>query len=245
MLKDITISLSTYMLLKTQGKFGNIKHARSDFSSEPLATTKKDQIQDKKIKVLASKVKSLEHKPMLKYLDTYYTSALLAAGSIVCINPLAQGDDFNQRGGEQVYSKFLSCRFRLNRPSASTADFIRIMVFWDKQFNGTGGSIGGLVDGVLDNDVITGIALSPYNHRCAERYKILYDKTFTFNPNSTATDEGLIAKVNINLHGVKVNYSDSGATFASITDRGLLFFVSSSNTAITPAFAFRYWYTNE
>lgn len=216
----------------------------ANFSMPAPIGTKKDQIQDKQIVSLKRKVKKLEKSEELKYKDTYYTTALTAAGALVSINPLAQGDDFNQRIGESVVSKYLNFKARFERPGATTSDQIRITILWDHQFNGVGGSISALLDGIYDNATITSLPIAPLNYRCNERYKVLYDKLLLFNPQSSTTDMIHVLKKNINLHGMQVKYADSGATFASIVSRALLFFVSSTNTAILPRMGFRYWFTD-
>jgi len=207
-----------------------------------IPKTSKDRQQDQEIKTLKSKVKTLQRQPDLHYKDTYYTSALLTAGSIVSINPLGQGDDFNQRVGEGVKSKYLTVKMRLNRPGAASADSVRLIIYWDTQFNGVGGSIAGLLDGIIDTTTITSQQLAPLNYRCHERYQILVDRNFIFNPDSTAVDDTILFKANFNLRNKNVLFSDSGATFSSITKNSLMFYIASSNTAITPQMGFRYWF---
>jgi len=215
---------------------------RAGMTHSAIAKTPKDREQDKEIKSLKSKVKTLQKQPDLHYKDTFYTTALTIPGSIVSINPLGQGDDFNQRIGEGVRSKYLTVKMRLNRPGNTTADSVRLIIFWDTQFNGVGGSVAGLLDGIIDTATITSQQLAPLNYRCHERYHILLDKNFIFNPDSSAVDDTILFKANFNLRNKNVLFADSGATFASITKNSLQFYIASSNTSITPQLGFRYWF---
>jgi len=222
-------------------KFPNKRIVRAGMTHS-AAKTPKDREQDKEIKTLKRKVTQLARQSDLHYRDTFYTAAMTSTGAIVSINPLSQGDDFDQRIGEGVKSKYLSMRVRFNRPASASADTLRLIIYWDTQFNGAGGSISGLGDGLLDDTTITQIQMAPLNYRCRERYIILLDKTYLFDPNSTLTNNVIYKKYNFNLYNKNVQFADSGGTFSSITKNSLNFFVASSNTGITQDLGFRYWF---
>lgn len=202
-------------------------------------------------KQLATRIKKLEHTEELKYIDVLNSTALSTTGTSLVLSVLAQGDDFNNRVGEEVRAKYVNCKLRLAKttPSANINQ-VRCILFWDLQTNGSGPVIltSTLADsGLLDNSSITSVLLSPHNYRCSQRYKILYDKVHVLNPDSTTTQMARYIHINKRLGGAKIKYTDSSGTIASLTSRALCFSIlsdTSSTTEITPTLCFRVWYTD-
>lgn len=223
----------------------NVKGKRMARSRKAPANKKK-RLQNKN---LDRRIKKLEHSEELKYIDIYNTSALTNTGTIVALNFIAQGDDFNQRLGEEICAKFVNMKIRISHLAAGTYDQVRSILFWDKQTNGTGPTIYTSTDinsGLLDNSTITSGVLCPHNYRCNDRYAILYDKVHSINPESSAVDKVIQFKKSFKLSGAKVKYSNSGALITSIPSRSL-FYVQISYAPIastTPTNSFRFWYTD-
>jgi len=218
----------------------------------PMRGTKKDVQQDKAIVVLKGKVKKLEHSAELKYEDVYDQSNITSSGVIINLSTLGQGDDGNQRIGEEMTHKFLNYVGRFVAPTSSTANQFRIIFFWDRQFN-TGAStvvftgVGGVNNGdaLLDNTTITADLNAPHNYRTKDRYKVLSDQLYVMNPYSSVSTMALNIKKNFKLGGVKVKYANSGGGTASVVSKCLLFLmfgVSGSTPAVHNSF--RMWYTD-
>lgn len=214
---------------------------------------KKTNVQAKKKvptnKNLAIRVKKLEHTEELKYKDinnsvNWYGNT----NTCVYLSSISQGDDYNQRVGEELTAKYLN--FKLKMDKGASADFQnhRIILFWDKQANGRAPeplASTSLSEGLLDDTVITDLMLSPHNYRTKQRYQILVDKVVKVNPLSTAVLDSRIFKRNLSLGGAKVKYSDSTGNISSASSRSLVAFITgggnSSNTSYI--FSSRFWFT--
>lgn len=201
-------------------------------------------------KDLATRVKKLEHSDELKYIDyTNGTVPLTPGGIFYNYNQMAQGDNFNERVGEEITAKYLNMKVRIRHFANASADVVRCILFWDKQNNGLGPvslastSIG---EGLLDDTTITQTTLSPHNYRTSERYTVLYDKLHIMNADSTGVNLTKIFKIKKNLGGAKVKYSSSGATFAALPSRCLWFLVLGNDFDATTAVqsTARLWYTD-
>jgi len=201
-------------------------------------------------KQLATRVKKLEHTEELKYLDSFDASVLTTTGFILHLTGIAQGDDFNQRVGEEVISKYLNMKLRLSKTASINSPQIRCIIFWDMQNNGVGPTLftsTSLVEGLLDNAVITNTMLSPHNYRTKDRYHILWDKHITFNPDDVTANQTINYKKNIKLSGAKIKYGTSAGSIAATVGRALYFGIfgtTSSVTDVTPNIANRIWFTD-
>lgn len=198
-------------------------------------------------KQLATRVKKLEHATELKYRD-YSTSVTWASPGISflpCV--MDQGDDFNQRVGEEINAKFANFKFFVRHAIGANPDSYRIIVFWDMQTNGVGftplTSISPSL-GLLDDSVIANPLLAPHNYRCSDRYTILHDKVRHINPQSTNTVWEKIINKNIKLSGARIKYSGSGGTVADLTSRALSVYCYSNTTLSLSQISVRFWYTD-
>jgi len=201
-------------------------------------------------KNLDRRIKKLEHSEELKYIDYSDNALLQTGGRLVALSLLAQGDDFNQRIGEQVQAKYLNLKMTFNKstPSANI-NWIRVLVLWDLQTNGIGPiqlASTSLVTGVIDDTTIASI-LAPHNYRTKQRYKILHDKLYINNPDSTTTERMFQVKRNIKLGGATIKYNSSAGTTAALSSRSLwilTFCDSDSPSEISPYITARVWYTD-
>lgn len=195
---------------------------------------------------LQHQINRIKHQDELKYDDVYNTTALATTGTLLTLSSIGQGDDFDQRVGEEVLLKYLNMTLKFVHPAGTGGDFIRCILFWDLQTNGTGPvlfSSTSLNTGLLDDSVISNGVISPHNYRTKHRYKVLMDKCLTINPASSAVEPQLVFKKSISLHNARIKYSDSGATIASIVSRGLCFAIlCTASTTAVPALGFRTWY---
>jgi len=202
-------------------------------------------------KNLDRRIKKLEHTQELKYVDYVDTTAITTTGVVIPLSILAQGDDADDRIGEQVTAKYMNMKFRLTKSVASAnVNIVRVLVFWDLQTNGVGPiqfTSTSPNTGLLDNLTITDRLLSPPNYRAKERYKILYDKVFIDNAQSSAMTEAKFIRRNFKLGGAKIKYSDSNGNTASLVSRSLWFMIlgnTASTTETAPGNSFRFYFTD-
>jgi len=147
-------------------------------------------------------------------------------------NPV-QGTDFNNRIGRKVLLKKIFIRGLCNLEAAGSpatgqlvsAQTARFILFWDAQPNGALATIGDLLVGGG-----TGTAYSQLNLNNRDRFKVLKDKTYTFDAfglNTTATQTfGFTGR---SMHAIKIFKSvnlesifvTSGGTIADITSGAL------------------------
>lgn len=201
-------------------------------------------------KQLATRIKKLEHTEELKYIDYLDTAALAVAGTNKCYSLLGQGDDFNQRIGEETRVKYLNCHLRFTKAASANSSQIRIILYWDMATDGLGPTLlasSFIGAGLLDDTFITTKIMSPHNYRTSDRYKILYDKTIYLNPDSSSVVINRMIKINRKLGGAKIKYADSGSTVTSIVSRALnmcFFADSSAVTDVTVYNSTRVWFTD-
>ncbi len=130
-------------------------------------------------KSLALRVKKLEQNIEFKEHNVLFpnTGIVDAAGNVSQLTNISQGDTTQTRDGNQVriVSLFLSAILRINTNAAETV--LRFMIIQDKQTNQAQYNTG---DVLLDATSIDSI-ISPLSLNNARRFKILYDKRFTFS----------------------------------------------------------------
>lgn len=122
---------------------------------------------------------------------------------------------------------------------------VRMMIFWDSQPNGAAPTVPTL----LDTTVITNANFAPYNRNNQKRYKILYDKLFTFDPmlqltttttavpgtDTTATvvqmQKAFRKKIRL---GRTIKYDGDSSAIADIATNSLYLFQVSNQVTSTP-----------
>lgn len=199
---------------------------------------------------LSTRIRKLEHQTELKYVDAFSTALYTASGSLFPIGPIAQGDDFNQRIGESVTVKFMNLKIRVQKAANIVPLIMRFCLFWDMHADGQANppvltSVD--LNGFLDDTTISNPTLSPFNHRQSKRYRVLKDKVYIVNPESSTTDKAFNIYKNFNLGGAIIKYLDSGGTQTSIANRCLwMYFRLSASSALTAnnVHSTRLWYTD-
>jgi len=204
-------------------------------------------------KQLATRIKKLEHTEELKYLDTTMSSTWVDSYTVLLPCGIAQGDDYNERVGEEIIAKYINIKTNITTAIGGVPLKGRFIVFWDTQNNGDGpglwsSSVGvGPSKALIDDATITKL-YAPLNYRTKHRYTVLMDKIFNMNPQSTNTQQAKFIKRNLQLGGAKIKFSDSGATASSLPSRALYiygFVPSSLSTYFSAASVnVRFWYTD-
>jgi len=213
-------------------------------------TTAKKRPRKLQNKNLDRRIKRLEHSEELKYVDFYDTPAVSTTGTLFNYNQIAQGDDFNQRIGEEVVDKYLNLKIRNVKAASVNACAVRYILFWDMQTNATGPvqlASTSLMTGLLDNSTITDVLTMPHNYRTKQRYHILMDKVMVMNGEESTSSKIWMLKKSLNLGGAKIKYGNSGSTVASLTSRSLWLLQIGTAIAVTdaaPQIGTRLWYTD-
>lgn len=137
-------------------------------------------------KALAKKVKHIENDLMeLKWFDYAFGPTNIPVAGLILEGHLliTQGDSVNTRTGNIINPTSLMVKLHLNPDSDNVqATRIRVVAFWDRQVNGVSPTLVNVNNGLLDNTTITDTTITPRNYNTIDRYKIFYDKMFTFNP---------------------------------------------------------------
>lgn len=138
---------------------------------------------------LAKRVKRIEYKEPLNYLDTYInTSSATNTWVVTNLLPTSHGDGTGQYEGDQIHVTSSRARMRLTSSNnLEGTTMLRIIVFWDHSCNeGTPSIDAGDDKSLLDTGIITDTILSPYNHHTIDRFKVIYDKVILIAPNSSS-----------------------------------------------------------
>lgn len=186
------------------------------------ATKKVDTAQDKALKTLTKKVARLEAEPEVKYLwNSDLATVGVPAGDIYFALNIAQGDDFNQRVGEEVMLKKEEWIVEVIMPVSTSSVRYRVIHFMDVQTDGNNPALltsTSLAAGLLDNSVITDTQYSPINPRCTERYKVYSDKSYIFNRIDSGSAERHVIRTS-KAYNTKIKYATSGATVAALPSK--------------------------
>lgn len=176
----------------------------------------------------------------LKFIDTNVNSVNITTGGTVnLINGVAQGTDFNQRIGRKTFIKSLLTNITIfPNATSQNGDFARLIVLYDTQCNSAAVPI--------TTDILTAADVNaPMNLNNRDRFHIIMDKKYTFNPATYTT--GNVTGGNpvtrwCNKYK-KINkdtiYSGTGATTGSIQTGSIIFLALSSGGTILMNYYFR------
>lgn len=109
--------------------------------------------------------------PELKTIDTIASSqSLSTAGTLILLNGVAQGDDYNTRDGRKIIMKSINLKVYVSNivNAIADGDLMRVMVLYDSQSNGAAPTAGNILQTVS--------ALAPMNLDNRTRFKVLFDK---------------------------------------------------------------------
>lgn len=190
-----------------------------------------------KLKV-SKDVKKYIAKKFDKMIEDKMNTGIVTASAItntlngVLLNGIGQGDDYFQRTGVRIRSKYIHVNAVFRYPAANTPTspiVIRFMIVRDIQANQTS-----TVDGDLLQVATAGSSyISHENWQNRDRFKIYYDRLITLQPQSASIGtNGMVAiKAYVPLHLVQTAYSGVGTTVASIETGALAMFVVSNVAA--------------
>lgn len=186
-------------------------------------------------KSLNKKIHHIENTLMeLKFIDVFNAGSVIpVAGTQDYLLPIAQGDTASTRTGSIINPTSVQVRMAIQTDIDQNSDSrVRAILFWDRQANNAAPTLTGVSASLslLDTSVVTDTTLSPINFNNIERYHVLWDKLFVFNPLTNLT---VVAgattqvvqqeqiKVLYRKLGRMVKYNGTGATIASLGTNSL------------------------
>lgn len=142
------------------------------------------------VKSVARSVKRMQKHIELKHKDTSPSGFPSVAGSLTLLNDIAQGLTEATRIGDEIYATSIQYRGILTAGTSTlvttSSNSTRIIVFWDQQANGSAPTVTDLLDTSAGGNGI----ISPYNDDYQKRFKVIYDRTFSINPNQVVAGTG-------------------------------------------------------
>ena len=167
----------------------------------------------------------------LKFLDTDLSAgSVTSSGEIVpntgSINVISQGVGESQRVGRKAQIKYIGCRYNcfLDSGTIATAthDTCRILLFWDKQANGTAASV---------TDILESGNYQSFNNLSNKgRFVILADRVHSLVSKSATSSFGEDT-VNGQLHlkvDIPVEFNSTTGAMSEIRSNNLGFLVISA-----------------
>lgn len=181
-------------------------------------------------------IKSTYTIPEKKYADVASTGTVTSSGSVQLLNGLSLGTAVSNRIGRQIVIK--GSHFKLamtGSPNSATPTtpmvILRIMLLWDAQPNAA----------LPSNTDILETVTAPYQTaasqamKFATRFKILFDKRYCLNNQTTATSSQAFSTQfdeNFTKLNLKTQYANSNnGDITDIETGALLFFAISDATA--------------
>lgn len=166
-----------------------------------IPRNRKDFNQDKRIKKVEKKIHQLENESELKYFDLIAATPATVTGLITVVNAMATGSTQITRIGGQIKMTSLQYRYVLTNLAATLAPTVcRFMIVLDRINTGAlpnvaADPLAGSV-AILNSSIITNLVDSPYQYENKERFKILHDKRYVFNPQQDLTTAAGTVTVN-------------------------------------------------
>lgn len=143
---------------------------------------------------------------------------------------IAQGQDNDNRIGRSILAKSLYIKGRVTfEDDTLTAQAVRMVIVQDRQQNGSIPDFTGDQDGVLQSKTF----YSPLNMENSNRFKILFDRVFSFSKDSTRPVQHQYFKkwIKLNSH---IHYSGTGSTAAEMDVNNLYILTfTDGNTTTT------------
>lgn len=183
--------------------------------------------QRRKKKSLAARVAKLEREEHQteKGVDTALNNTSMTTTiSVLDIGTVAQGDDRENRQGDEIRIKSVFGRFLVYFTGASTSqtDFYRIMVLFDKQANG---ALPAATDVVENNNIMAYRSMGK-----STRFHVLFDKMGSLDAyNRTAIHEFYKPKLN-----QLVQYTGTSGAITDISKGSLILLVWSNQISSGP-----------
>lgn len=207
------------------------------------------------VKSLARSVKKINNEIELKWVDNFEQAVSVGDATFLfddCLNTTQQGDTAITRDGNFISMTSVQLKLHVvSNPLARLNHEMRMILFIDRQSNGTIPLLQSLVAGVptfqptdvLDTSVIVDPTHAPYNRNQQKRYKILYDKRIVTRViamlDDTPAPPTLVPyPILINIRrklGQRAQYVTNTGTITDIAKNAVWFqAISTVDPAVTP-----------
>lgn len=155
-----------------------------------------------------------------KFNDYFQPTTNLAAGSAIYnINGIAQGTDYNQRIGREIFQKSLYLRM-FGADVTGTSTQVRVMLVFDKQTNGVL---------PLISDILTSVSLLACNNlNNRERFVTISDKQFITSGTNAGPSNSFMNNKYKKIR-LPVTFNNTGSTIADINTGALYLVIIAQN----------------
>lgn len=79
--------------------------------------------------------------------------ATYASGHVICLNPVATGDDYNARDGRQIRMKSIELKIRATAHASSTDTTVKVALVCQKDVDGAAPAVGDIFDSQVVNSM--------------------------------------------------------------------------------------------
>ncbi len=152
------------------------------------------------------------------------------AGRFMQLTNVAQGDTDQTRDGAQIKITRINIKGWIAASPTSDNTIMRIILVQDKQTNQAAFTLADLLSLTVINDNI----ISPLNLDNKYRFRVLYNRVFTFNNTGNQTKSFEINK-ELNM---RIRFDASTSTIADLTSNSLTLVLLSNKTINHPSITF-------
>lgn len=121
---------------------------------------------------LRKQVKRMMPKPEWKTEDKIATATITTTATVSSLFDPAQGDGESEFIGDSVRARSLLIRMSITPNATAGVNFLRVIIFRDKQCNGVAPTATQLLDSASNYD-------SPLNTDFGKRFKVMFDRIYT------------------------------------------------------------------
>lgn len=179
---------------------------------------------------------SMKKKIEIKIRDVSASALLAANPTVVQLSSIAQGDNIDNRQGNEITSKYVKLKYDVIVNTVAATNAVRVMVISGDFVNPTAPVSGNILEGA------SLLYLSAYQKNPAIPYRVLYDETVTVQTQGPQREDRALTIPLNDMHTVFDNTSGSDYAKNSVW---LMIFADQITNAPTFSYYARYAYTDE
>lgn len=195
-----------------------------------------DRPKSKSKKSFKGRVMGIVHEPKWTLTESGSTS-VSTTPYFQIMNLISQGDTATSRDGNEIFMTTFDLRIQL--VGADATNLVRIMIYYDRQFNNTNPTTAGLAV-PLDTLSINNSIYAQHNINSRKRLKWIFDRTYSLITNTT--DQTDKYQRHISIHKkikMPTIYTGNAGSLADILTGGLILAIVSDSSAVThPTFTY-------
>lgn len=169
--------------------YGSKRYGSKRYGSKRRYGSKKNMSTYKKVQNLDKKVKKIQREEELKFTNgPIHATVSDDVTDVITFNGIAQGTTAKTRIGNEIRLTSLTVRGIITNSSASALPSqVRCILFWDRQTNGAEPNIATDTNGLLYPVEGVHPLKYPINYDQSDRYRVLWDHIWIFNPQIQGT----------------------------------------------------------